>query len=135
MTAIIIDENVRANIKAVVERAFANVISLDSLKARIEAGERTDDPSTRNPYVEATQDDMAVFIPAGIKTVFTVEEHPAGVCRHLSVSINRPGYTAPPIALQMLMEEFGFTSKIEDCIVYPETYAPGRIAVNVLEMV
>lgn len=64
------------------------------------------------------------------------EEQPAGLCRHLSVSVKKHGRLPNEIAMKMLAEEFGFTSGWPPSRgrVWLEEFEPGHHAVNVIEV-
>ena len=67
----------RAMIRRVIDHAARNVISRDRLQRTI-AGEEK--PVGDNP-------DFACVIPVGYRCVYSLEEQPLGVCRHLSISV------------------------------------------------
>jgi len=51
----------------------------------------------------------------GYRIVFSVEEHPMGWCRHISISV--PGGKLPNIeAARLIIKEFDFENDLEDCI-------------------
>ena len=57
----------------------------------------------------------ACLIPEGYRCVYSVEDHPVGLCRHLSVSVLDPDPARPlpsPEAITMLMTEFGFVGSL-----------------------
>lgn len=62
---------------------------------------KTKEPAGNNPK-------RCCIIPVNYRCAFTIEEHPSGWCRHLSVSIGKPGKVASPEALSELMKLFGF---------------------------
>lgn len=67
-------------------------------------------------------------LPVGVRVVLTVEEHPSGWFRHLSVSIAHAKLPNTEI-VKALMPKLGFRSDFSFCQVYVE----GGVAVNVLE--
>lgn len=79
-----------------------------------------------------------VMIPIGYHIAISFEEQPAGLCRHLSVSIENPNprYPLPyPIAVAQLAKACGFRHwPPSPGRVWREEFAPGQWAINVLEI-
>jgi hypothetical protein len=131
---LIIGEDERQTIKALVQAAEQHIIKYDQMRAlaaKAERGEAVD--GSRN-------DHLTIKIPMNYLATFTVEEHEQDrAFRHLSLSIinGRRGRGPTPEAMAMVMEEFGFRGSTLDpnsrLLVYPETLVDGTFAVNVLE--
>lgn len=51
-------------------------------------------------------------VPDGFHCVFSLERQPCGLCRHLSISINKPRMLPHPAAVSELMTAFGFKKPI-----------------------
>ena len=83
------------------------------------------------------------------RVAFSIEEQPAGMFRHLSMSSARAGVVPGPQALQMACEAFGFSSALCAIVgsddvhirseqlpsrVWLEEFEPKRFAVNVIEL-
>jgi hypothetical protein len=70
------------------------------------------------------------------RCAISFEEQPAGLCRHLSVSVKKRGKLPSPEAMKMLAEEFGFTSGWPPSRgrVWLEEFEPNHHAVNILEL-
>ena len=114
----------RAMIRRVIDHAARNVISRDRLQRTI-AGEEK--PVGDNP-------DFACVIPVGYRCVYSLEEQPLGVCRHLSISVLGEGGAPNEAAVEMLATEFGFRGGLEDMAhVWTEPVSAGKIAVNLLQ--
>jgi len=65
---------------------------------------------------------------------FSIETGPpAGVCRHMSMSIKRDGRVPSVAAVWMVCEELGFSGGIEACRVWPEQLSDGGTAINVVQ--
>jgi len=104
---LIIDTAVRERIAAVKQHASWNIFTRDELKKMIETG-----------YAPGSEGEFVVMIHVGFKVVYSQEEHPIGLCHHLSVSLNA-AHRAPSIpAVEMIMEEFGFARPLKDCVVW-----------------
>jgi hypothetical protein len=77
--------------------------------------------------------DQTVELPLGWKVTMSVEYQPVGLTRHMSMSSPVAGRVPTPEAVQWTLLALGFVRPLESCMVYPEQYASGRLAVNVLE--
>ena len=67
---------------------------------------------------------------------FSIETgHPAGTCRHMSMSVKRDGRVPHPAALWMVAEAFGFSGGLESCTVWPEKLSDGGAAINLVQPV
>lgn len=76
-----------------------------------------------------------VVIPVGYLCCFSFELQPeAGLCRHLSVSVDTPGHMPHMIAVGMIAEAFGFQKGAER-IMWQEEVEPGHVAINIVEVV
>lgn len=103
MQALLINNKVRARIKEVVDWSLANIYALDQVK-----GMR--DGTLPIPGNRAEQ---ICNIPYGYRVVFSVENHPGGVMKHMSVSIAGERGTLPSMeSVQLIMDEFGFKTDI-----------------------
>jgi len=135
---IIIDNRVRENIFRVVEYAWKNIVPIAELSKSGELKEGMPAPA-------GDKKEHVVLIPQCFRVVFsienqgeeTIEEKPGlGMCRHLSMSINRPGRIPNPIAVDMVIEEFGFENPLYRCVVWVEGFGEKTFpAINVLEPV
>jgi hypothetical protein len=66
--------------------------------------------------------------------VFTIETgHPAGTCRHMSLSIRRKDRVPSPAAVWMVAEELGFSGGLLACSAWLERLSDGGIAINVAQ--
>jgi len=54
-----------------------------------------------------------IVLPLGFRIVFSIEEHPVGKCRHLSISKNDNDNITPEETL-LIMDYFGFKSNLID---------------------
>ena len=120
---LVIDEAVRAKMRAVVALAEGRPIPLEVLQV-LARGEPP--PSDLNA-------DFTFDIPMGFTVTYTHEAQEKGLLRHLSMSVHRKGRVPHPVAVQMVMEEMGFIHKLEDCITWPEAVGGGVEAINVVE--
>jgi hypothetical protein len=76
---------------------------------------------------------QSVMIPVEFLVTFSIETgHPAGTCRHMSMSSPAPGRVPLPEAIWMAAEELGFIGGLERCMVWLEDLTQGK-AVNVVQ--
>lgn len=99
------------------EYSEANRLDINQLKTAMRTGVAVgEDPKLR------------LELPVNVRLVFTVEEHPSGWFRHLSVSIAHAKPPNPEI-VKALMPTLGFKNGLESCHVYMEA----GVAMNVME--
>jgi hypothetical protein len=76
-----------------------------------------------------------VMFPGGYHAAFSIEQQPAGLCSHLSISVEgraKKGAMPNEPAVQMICEEFG--------VPYPagkmwiEEFDPGEFAINLVSL-
>lgn len=79
--------------------------------------------------------EFTVLCELGGKVVFTYEDQPAALCRHLSISGRTKGKMPNPGMAQAIMEILGFQSPMEDCKLWIEDIPDGGQAINILEVV
>lgn len=122
----VIDEAARAEIAALCLHADSHRLALDEQR-RIAQGERPpigDDP------------DFVLTISGVYRCVFSIEKHPIGWCRHLSISIIAPNSARPlpsPEAMQAIAQEFGFRGNLTKGMLDGAVWIEGNRAVNVAE--
>ena len=118
MRVLQIDDDTRKEIKKV--KAFAYRHKVDEANLR----------ATMAGIVEPIGDDpdYVVHIHDGYRVVYSVEEQSIGDCHHISVSVDKKGRAPHPLAVEMILEEFGM-KKLEDSLaVWPE-----GIAINIVQ--
>lgn len=132
-----IGEAERAEIAALRAQAEANPLMPEFLE-RASHGFDPADPSTRPaPELERFIPlNFTIDLPLGFRVSFTMELQPAGLCRHISASVDAPNRVPHPAALQMLLAEFGFENPLGiDQKIYAERYGSALTAINVIERV
>lgn len=131
MSFLPINDEVRAAVAAVIERASAKPMPWASLKAGIMPDGPTlslaDRPADWHRSHKPEQIQIGSF-----RCAYSVEEQPAGFCRHLSVSVSRPGFLPQPEIMAMITSLFGFTGISRTWI---EEFEPGHHAMNVIELI
>jgi len=84
---------------------------------------------------ERTQASQHVELPIGYTCALSFEAQPAGLCRHLSVSVAEKGRVPAPQAMAMIAKAFGFRSFPPDPgHVWLEEWRPGHEAVNIVQL-
>jgi hypothetical protein len=124
MRALVVDEEAREAIARVRTHAEANVVSRRTVLALVEGlGEPAgDDPA------------FCCSIHDGFRVVFSIEDQPAGMVRHLSISIpDGKGKCPSPEAVQIIGNEFGFEGSILQWSIWLEE--EGIIAVNAAQVI
>lgn len=120
MRPMLIGPHVRERIAEVIAYAEAHRFSLHDLHRIMVHPEQA---AGTNPA-------FVVEVPMGFKVVFTIEEQPMGLSRHLSVSVDGENWPNE-IAVQELGREFGFKTPYEKWLKYLEKESR---AVSVLEL-
>ena len=124
----VIDDEVRSQIKACVELAEANPVDMPSLMERIK------DPVKKEHHM-AQMNRQTVKIPLAFLVTFSIEDgHPVGRCRHMSMSVQKKDRLPHPIGLWMIAKEFGFWGDIEQCDgLWKEDLLGHGTAINVVQ--
>jgi hypothetical protein len=100
LRVLIIDETTRENIRRLRGYAESNRVSLDALRRMQEHPEQA---VGNNPA-------HAIIIPQSYRVVFSVEEQPAGLAEHLSISVlpPRPNTYPSTESVTQICLEFGW---------------------------
>lgn len=131
MRVLLLDDVAKEKIAAVRKFSSENRYTLDALKKAHETFVR--DGSGR--VAVGNDPRHRCVIPMGFGCVYSEEEHPGGLMRHLSVSVAAPGKTPNVPALTLIMEAFGFRGAPLDkgVMTFLEELDSGCHAINVLE--
>lgn len=129
---LLLDDEVQKKIKTLIEYADNHVVSYDKMvevQQKVDSEEAIDDAIGNNP-------NHSIELPMGYRVAYSIETHPIGECRHISVSVNNE---EPEIDnLRLILDFFGFKSNLEDgkCYAYVESYTADDVqysAINVIE--
>lgn len=126
MRILVATEAVHQRIKEIRAYARDNIISLAEVVRRVGDQSRHigDDPNYR------------LEIPFGFRVVYSEERQTAGLCAHISISVDAPGKLPEPIAVQAIMALFGVRTLLPECLyVWTEALDGGDWAVNVLAII
>jgi hypothetical protein len=129
-TPLVIDEEVKSQIKACIELAEANPVDMPALMKRIQTVE-----GKAHHMAQMTR--QTVKIPFAYLVTFSIEHgHPCGPCRHMSMSVQREGRLPNETGLWMIAQEFGFWGTLRDCeAIYPEKLEGHGQAINIIQKI
>ena len=128
MIPLVIDQEVQEKIKKVIKHATNNPTSLETMM-KLAKGE---------PAPGGLNADFTIDIPMGFSVTYTHEEHPGSMCKHLSMSVHAKDRVPNPIAVEMILKEFGFTNSLSECLkwgtVWEEKFGENnQTAINIVE--
>lgn len=127
---LLMDEDVQKVIKQLIKYAEKNVVDYERM-VKISLG--------KIPHPVLDDKKFEIELPNDIRVVFSIEEHPVGMCKHISISqdLQLPIYED----ILLVLSYFGFKSKLgdkkvshdylEECIVDGKECS----AINVIERV
>lgn len=131
------------HIAAAVQRARARPIPWDVLKRAITTNQGpVMTLADREPVEHVRPPSEIVNIPVGYRLNVSFEEQPAGMCMHVSISVNRRNKLPNPAAVKMILEaclkstphepDGASQQWIEEFLIDDK---PGGLAVNVVYVV
>jgi hypothetical protein len=132
-----IGEKERAAIKAAIERAAKRPITKEMLAAfHVKDAGAHLTLEMRKQQFGADWDKRPksefVNLPVGYLAAISFEEQPIGLCRHLSISVDKPGALPNPAAVEMIMKEFGCDHLL--AAPWIEEFEPGHEAINIVAL-
>jgi hypothetical protein len=119
---LVIDEVARQRIAEVKKFADENFIDESQMQSIIASG-----------WAPGDIDGYSVNLQFGFRVVYTIEKHPGGWMRHLSMSLAIPDRGPSPYAVDMVLEEFGFRGRVTDNKSKMAVYMEQDSIVNVIE--
>lgn len=128
MRALLIGPDERLALQDLAARASEAPVYMPTL------GERLKTPEGKRAHMDQMTG-QSLTVPGGYVATFSIEVgHPAGPCRHLSVSLDdAPDKMPHPLAVWMIAKELGFWGGLEECdMVWPEALRQGA-AINVVQ--
>jgi hypothetical protein len=126
---LLITPSVRAKLNALRDEAARWPVDVVELLKRI------DNPRDKTLHTRQ-MDRQTVVIPGPwvFVVTFSIEiGQPCGTCRHVSISIDRPGRVPSLEAVWMIATELGFVGDLDACAVWPEKLSGDAVAVNVVQ--
>lgn len=119
----IITDEVSTRIKEVVRYAEKHIFSMDDM---LDIINKQREPPGNDPH-------HVVYIPIGIKVVFTMDKQNIGICKHISISVDRPGKLPNPLVVENILLEFGIETPLHDCVINFEDLSHGYQAITIVE--
>lgn len=121
---LILDEKARAKISKVKDYADENRFPRRRMQAVVDGEEEACGFNINHSCI----------LEKGYRAVYSIEEHPAGWCHHLSISVEDKEKLPNVNAVEALMKEFGFVEEsVNDCSkVWLEEVPNHPTAVNVV---
>ena len=145
-TIFIVNDDIRKRIKALKKRAARNIVSLDQLKQMNNPYSSSSNSSSSSSSSFVVGDDPANSIIAGNhRIVFSFEEQPKGLFKHISIScislIDKKVELPHPTVVSIILKEFGFKNinlqvdenNSNDFYLWKEAVNEGIEAINILE--
>lgn len=117
---LIITNEIRAQIKKVVDFAEANPFTYEDLMYRM-----------MNPSDAPGLMDSHTCLFKGYRVAFSIEEQAQFKARHISITLNED--VPPPTSVLLIIQEFGFKVPLNGCHVYMEELSNGGGAINIIE--
>ncbi|WP_028164136.1 hypothetical protein [Bradyrhizobium elkanii] len=134
MAVLMIGATEREKIAELVAYAKAHPLSFETLRDGMVADTDVLELKDRKAGYERPASQHVVF-PGGFRAAFSIEDQPAGLCAHLSVSVvgrSTKGACPNPEAVKMIAKEFGVPFPADK--MWMEEYAPGEYAVNLVSL-
>ena len=133
MGILLINDEVKAAIGAMIERARARPVTWEQMKggALFNHEGPTVQLKDRKPaYARPPSENIII---GTYRIAFSIEEQPGpGLCRHLSVSTPKPGTIPNSPVVHELLELFGF-NRDWDVQMWREEFDPGHFALNLIQ--
>lgn len=134
MAVLIIGQTERARIAEAIAYAKAHPIILDHVRKGVVPDKDTVMLKDRQPGFERPPSQHIEF-QGGYRAAFSIEQQPAGLCTHLSVSVfgrAKKGMMPSPHAVAMIAEEFGVPFPPDKG--WTEEFYPGEFAINLVSL-
>jgi hypothetical protein len=128
-TPLFVGPDEKAALAQLREKAAADPVDVSDLNERL-----------KDPVEELRHRDrmnaLSVRLPFAYFVTFSIETgHPAGIARHMSMSVGREGRVPTPEAVWMIAEMLGFVGGLERCeLVWMEKLRDGGDAVNLVQL-
>jgi len=125
MRPLIIDSIAKEKIAKVIDHAKQNIFSVDDIL----------DVMNKEKSKAGDSEGFTVVIPIGYTCVFSYENQPIGLARHLSISVDEPHKMPNVESVKEIMNQFGFESVLAQCIVGIENIDESHSAISIAELV
>jgi hypothetical protein len=126
----LITDQVRARVAEIKAYAKEHIFDLPELLRRMGPPEMREDLAVGN------NSNFCIEIPFGYRCVYSQERQVAGLCAHLSMSVDGDDPTAMPnpVAVEKVLELFGMKPLKEALYVGMEELEEGHKAVNIITL-
>lgn len=104
---LLMDGELTSRIAKLILHAEANPFDFDTMKHASE---------NKLPIIPEGCDDFEIILPLDIRVVYTVEEHPKGICKHISISQDMDSPSNDN--LLVILNHFGFNTNLKDSKAY-----------------
>ena len=134
MSILIIGATEREQIAKVVAHAKAHPVLFETVRQGVVGDRPVLKLADRVPGIERPPSAHVTF-PGGYRAAFSIEQQPAGLCTHLSISVEgrpRKGMMPGLEAVKMICEEFGVPFPPDKG--WNEEFEPGEYAINLLSL-
>lgn len=137
MSVLVINEEVRAAIKAALERARAKPLALEMLNGiAMPSDTRVIRLADRDERLAQRESEHLML--GTYRASVSFEQQLSGLFRHLSVSSHRVGFVPGPEVMEMIAPLYGFRKfppLPDEGTIWLEEFDPQHFAVNVVEIV
>jgi hypothetical protein len=134
MAVLIVSEKERKRAAEIIAEAKAHPVLFETVRH----GVVDDTPllrlKDRKPGIERPRSAHMMF-PGGYRAAFSIEQQPAGLCTHLSISVegrSRKGMMPSVEAVKVICEVFGVPFPPDKG--WNEEFEPGEYAINLLSL-
>jgi hypothetical protein len=134
MAVLIIGATERREIAQVIAYAKAHPVLFDKIRQGVVDHTAVLELKDRKPGYERPPSAHVIF-PGSYRAAFSIEQQPAGLCSHLSVSVfgrAKNGVCPSVEAVEMIAQEFGMPYPADK--IWLEEFEPGEYAVNLLSL-
>jgi hypothetical protein len=134
MSILIITAAERERAAEIIAHARAHPVLFDTVRQGVVVDTPVLKLKDRVPGIERPRSAHMMF-PGGYRAAFSIEQQPAGLCTHLSISVEgrpRKGMMPSMEAVQAIAEVFGVPFPPDKA--WNEEFEPGEYALNLLSL-
>ena len=134
MAVLIIGATERERIVEIKAHASAHPVLFDQVRQGVLDHKPLLELKDRKPNTVRPVSETMIF-PGGYRASFSIEQQPAGMCSHLSISVfgrSKKGQMPSPEAVAMIAQEFGIPFPPDNG--WMEEYERGEFAINLVSL-
>jgi hypothetical protein len=135
MPVLIISETETKRIAEIIADAKAHPVTFETVRDSAAPDLDLIRLKDRKPGTERPPEQHMIF-PGGYRAAYSIEEQPAGLCSHLSISVmdrTKKGAMPSSEAVKMIAEAFGVPFP-DGVHLWMEEFDPGEYAVNIVAL-